>query len=79
MGGGMYYVKRRNRKAVVEAMPEKRGVVDDWNDLLKEEKMIAKERETGRCARCDQPLPEARRRGINGLSVDRFGFRVISL
>ncbi len=58
-------------------MPEKRGVVDDWNDLLREEKMIAKERETGRCARCNQMLPA--QRGVNGLPVDRYGFRVISL
>ena len=78
MGGGMYYQKRRNRKAVLEAAPEKRGVVDDWNDLLKEEKMVAKERATGRCARCNQVLPLTRR-GVNGRPVDEYGFRVISL
>ncbi len=75
MGGGGYYNPRRNRKAVLEAMPEKRGVVDDWNDLLKEEKMVAKERETGRCARCNQLLP---RQGVNRRPIDEFGFRVIA-
>ena len=56
MGGGTNNT-RRNRKAVIEAIPEKRGVVDDWNDLLKEEKMAKFERDTGRCARCRQTLP----------------------
>lgn len=76
MGGGSYYNRRRNRKAVVQAIPEKRGVVDDWNDTLREEKMRARERETGRCARCNQTLP---RKGINNAPIDRFGFRVIAL
>ena len=76
MGGGYGTNRYRNRKAVIEAIPEKRGVVDDWNDLLKEEKMQAKERETGRCARCNQVLP---RQGINRRPIDTYGFRVISL
>lgn len=76
MGGGSYYNRRRNRKAVLAAKPEERGKVDDWNDLLKEEKMVAYERETGKCARCNQTLP---RRGINNVPIDQFGFRVIAL
>lgn len=78
MGGGSYYQSRRNRKAVLEAIPEKRGVVDDWNDLLKEEKMAKYERDTGRCARCKQILPIVSRPGINRRPIDEFGFRVIS-
>lgn len=77
MGGGGGYNSRRNRKAVLAVIPEKRGVVDDWNDLLKEEKMIAREKATGRCGRCNQVLPLTRM-GINRRPIDEYGFRVIS-
>jgi len=77
MGGGGYGNTRRNRKAVIEAIPEKRGVVDDWNDLLKEEKMVKFERDTGRCARCKQTLPLVRI-GVNRRPIDEYGFRVLS-
>jgi len=77
MGGGGGYNSRRNRKAVLAAIPEKRGTVDDWNDLLKEEKMAKYERDTGRCARCKQTLPLARP-GVNRRPIDEFGFRVLS-
>ena len=78
MGGGYGTNSRRNRKAVIEAIPEKRNVVDDWNDLLKEEKMAKFERDTGRCARCRQTLPISPRQGVNRRPIDEFGFRVIS-
>jgi hypothetical protein len=52
-------------------------VVDDWNDLLKEEKMVKFERDTGRCARCKQALPLVRI-GVNRRPIDEYGFRVLS-
>jgi len=78
MGGGPRYNNTRNRKAVIAAIPEKRGTMDDWNDLLKEEKMAMFERDTGRCARCRQTLPISPRLGINRRPIDEYGFRVIS-